>query len=128
MLGGTLSLAVAATIVSNTIRSRDSSLSTELIDRILNDPTAINAATSPFPQATIELVRDAYLDGFRTLWYMTIGVSGFSAVASFLIKHHSLARADDAAQREKSKAWLAERTARHAHHGKGDKAEEKSTA
>jgi hypothetical protein len=118
-----LSLAIAQTIISSTLRS-SSGLSSSTLGEILDNPISIYS-TSGLTGDQIQDVRSAYRAGFRILWLVCTALAGLSTFTSiFFLKHTSLTRGDEEEQKAKSAAWLAERKERHRHgHGKGQETE-----
>lgn len=126
LFGSTISLAIGAALVNNSLRTTlfRLALSPELASTILNDPTAINdgAVRAQLAPGQRDAIINGYLSGFRNVFYMTIAcqlVAFLSAV--LLIEEHGLDRDDDRAQKDRSKAMLlAKKAKRRARKETGD--------
>jgi len=103
LFGSTITLAICATIINNTLRTalQPLNLSADLISAILNDPTIINPNSYSTSTITLSNVdRSAiimgYSKGFERVFYFTVAYTGLATLAAlFLIQHHELKRADD---------------------------------
>ncbi|KZT29870.1 MFS general substrate transporter [Neolentinus lepideus HHB14362 ss-1] len=103
LFGSTITLAICATIINNTLRTalQPLNLSADLISAILNDPTIINPNSYSTSTITLSSVdRSAiimgYSKGFERVFYFTVAYTGLATLSAlFLIQHHELKRADD---------------------------------
>lgn len=83
-LGGTISLAVAAAVINNTLSSRLRPLgfSSETVTTIINDPLVLwrDQATlqALLGTASKSDVIDAYVRGFRTVFLIFVGLQGLN--------------------------------------------------
>lgn len=112
LLGGSIFLAVATTIVNNGLRSGlDGKLDSSLISAILDDPTSIrHGLRSRLSEDDFTLVIDAYVHSFRTLFLTVMGL----LLAAFVItigavRHHSLTREEDKKLKEEGRQYMAEK-------------------
>ncbi|TFK50126.1 MFS general substrate transporter [Heliocybe sulcata] len=103
LFGSTITLAICATIINNTLRAalQTLSLSADQISAILNDPTIINAgsyytSTITLSDADRSAIITGYSKGFRRVFYFTVAYTAVATLAAlFLIQHHDLKRPDD---------------------------------
>ncbi|EPS96601.1 hypothetical protein FOMPIDRAFT_1032316 [Fomitopsis schrenkii] len=108
LLGGTLSLAIGATITNNALQDAMMSLgmSSSAIKAIIDDPTILGdrfSASSSNKLAGLDItngmavtILDGYTEGFRIVFILNACLSALAAIASFLmIKHKELSRGDD---------------------------------
>ncbi|KAF8161653.1 major facilitator superfamily domain-containing protein [Crassisporium funariophilum] len=105
LLGGTLALAVGATIINNSLRlsMKDLSLPATLINAIVNDPASLaSPSTLGISGSTASLILDhGYTKGFRTVFILNACLTAVATIASVtMIKHKELTRADEAQLRE----------------------------
>jgi hypothetical protein len=114
LLGGSIFLAVATTIVNNGMRSSlEGQLAPELISTILDDPTAIHHALKDrLSDQELTFVLDAYVQSFRTLFLTVMGLllAAF-VIAVATIKQFSLSRDEDKQLKEEGKKFLADKKA-----------------
>ncbi|KAF9445948.1 MFS general substrate transporter [Macrolepiota fuliginosa MF-IS2] len=108
MLGGTLALAVGATLINNTLRSSMQSLSLpeEVIKRVIDDPSLLSNPSSIniSVEQAMTILDQGYTKGFRSVFILNASLSAVATVASILlIKHKDLTRDDDAKLREKGR-------------------------
>ncbi|KAK4701011.1 hypothetical protein P7C70_g5223, partial [Phenoliferia sp. Uapishka_3] len=136
-LGGALALALAAAIINNTLRSELIKLPgfpSTLIDSIIDDSTGIWRPSATSGSELYDLsaeqkadIISAFVKGFHTMFRGTVvlvvhprmiytdlleispSVLMDSLAAVFLIKRISLSRADEAALKDKGKAWVEHR-------------------
>ncbi|KAI0764356.1 MFS general substrate transporter [Trametes elegans] len=107
LLGGTLSLAIGATIINNALRHFMTSLSlpSETISAIVDDPTILGAHTSATDSTLVDLgitsavadrILGAYVRGFRTVFVLNAVLNAIATVAAIvLIQHKELSRGDE---------------------------------
>ncbi|EPT02404.1 hypothetical protein FOMPIDRAFT_1029277 [Fomitopsis schrenkii] len=108
LLGGTLSLALGATIINNSLRSSMTGLqlSASAIKAIIDDPTVLGSRLSAssssklaglgITDAMAVTILDGYTHGFRTLFIMNACLAAMATLASvFMIKHKELTRGDE---------------------------------
>ncbi|CAK5262070.1 unnamed protein product [Mycena citricolor] len=107
LLGGTLSLAVASTIVNNSLQTSMNSLHiapaimTQIIDNpaLLHSPESINLSAD----AAAEILAHGYIKGFNSLFIMHVALTvSATFVSVVLIKHKELTRGDDEALKQKA--------------------------
>ncbi|XP_006460567.1 hypothetical protein AGABI2DRAFT_203654 [Agaricus bisporus var. bisporus H97] len=107
MLGGTLALAVGATLINNTLRSSMTSLSLpeQLIKKIIDDPILLSNPSSlniSVEQAR-SILENGYTKGFRAVFILNASLSAFATVISIvMIKHKNLNRDDDLKYEQKN--------------------------
>ncbi|KAH7100050.1 MFS general substrate transporter [Auriculariales sp. MPI-PUGE-AT-0066] len=111
LIGNTIGLAAAGAIVSNALRHgvSTSDISSDMISKLLDDPATVNAQGKDalLTELQREIVVNAYLEGFRGVFYMAVAcqvVATLSAV--LLIKQHDLQRADDHKLKEEGRAVI----------------------
>ncbi|KAJ7235145.1 major facilitator superfamily domain-containing protein [Mycena haematopus] len=107
LLGGTLSLAVASTLLNNKLRTAmtDIGLSSSLINQIIDDPALLHTpATVGISQNTAtDLLYHGYTKGFSSLFIMNAALTVFATLVSVvMIKHKELSRGEDEALRQKA--------------------------
>ncbi|KAJ7032041.1 major facilitator superfamily domain-containing protein [Mycena alexandri] len=97
LLGGTLSLAVASTLLNNKLRTAMTSfgVSSSQIGQILDDPALLHKPASVgISQATAtNILYHGYTKGFSALFIMNACLTAFATLISvFMIKHKELTR------------------------------------
>ncbi|OJT01636.1 hypothetical protein TRAPUB_7894 [Trametes pubescens] len=114
LLGGTLSLAIGATIINNSLRHSMTSLGlpSSAISAILDDPTILGARTSAsdasfaslgVSPAAAERILGAYVQGFRAVFILNASLNAVATLAAIvLIKHTELMRGDEDDLRKKA--------------------------
>ncbi|KAF7353979.1 MFS drug transporter [Mycena venus] len=107
LLGGTLSLAVASTLINNKLRTSMTSLAlpSSLISRIIDDPALLHTpSTITISQATAtNILYHGYTKGFSSLFIMNASMTVFATLVSVvMIKHKELSREDDEMLRQKA--------------------------
>ncbi|KAJ7196484.1 MFS general substrate transporter [Mycena pura] len=107
LLGGTLSLAVASTLINNKLRNSMTALGvpSSTIAQIVDDPALLHTpATVSMTQATATAILDGgYTTGFHALFEMDVALTVFATLVSVvMIKHKELTRQDDEALRQKA--------------------------
>lgn len=107
LLGGTLSLAVAATLLNNDLRTAMAALNLppSQISQIIDDPVRLHTPASV--GASTEIARDildhGYAKGFSSLFIMNAALTVFATLVSVvMIKHKELSRDDDEMLRQKA--------------------------
>ncbi|KAJ3550297.1 hypothetical protein NM688_g5094 [Phlebia brevispora] len=108
LLGGTLALAVGATIINNSLRHSMTSLHlpSSTINRIIDDPTILGQrlanSTSSSVQAlgisfaTTDHILSGYNNGFRTVFIMNATLAAVATIVSVVMIHHKeLTRGDE---------------------------------
>lgn len=111
LLGGSIFLAVATTIVNNGLRSGlEGQLDSQLISDILDDPTAIrHALRSRLSDEDFSLVLSTYTRSFRTLFLTVMGLLLAAFVITVVaVRHHSLTREEDKKLKEEGRQYMAE--------------------
>ena len=111
LLGGSIFLAVATTIVNNGFRSRlNGIIEPSVLQLILDDPVYIqHTLKNTLDQATFQVIIDAYIGAFRTLFFVTMGLLlAALALTVVFVKHHSLKRDDDQKLKEEGKRYVAD--------------------
>ncbi len=83
-LGGAFSLAIAAAVINNQLRSKLSPLgfSSSVIDEIIDDPVGIWTSTSDLyaiDEASKQEIIRAYVSGFRIVFLIFTGLIAFNA-------------------------------------------------
>lgn len=112
LLGGSIFLAVATTIVNNGLRSGlEGKLDAELISSILDDPTAIRQALRDrLTDQDFVLVLEVYTRSFRTLFLTVMGLLlGSFIIALFFVRHHALGHAEDKKLKEEGRKYMEEK-------------------
>ncbi|KAF7326111.1 MFS drug transporter [Mycena kentingensis (nom. inval.)] len=107
LLGGTLSLAVASTLVNNKLRASLTAhdIPELTIARIIDDPALLHASTGiGLAAATAhDVLYNGYTRGFAALFQMDAALTVFATgVSVWLIKHKELTRGEDEALRRKA--------------------------
>ncbi|KAJ7697605.1 major facilitator superfamily domain-containing protein [Mycena rosella] len=116
LLGGTLSLAVASTLLNNKLRTSMTALGVAPADikRIIDDPALLhNPTQAGLTQATAtDIMYRGYTKGFSSLFVMNASLTVFATLVSVvMIKHKELSREEDemlrqrAIQEEMEKRW-----------------------
>ncbi|KAF9463988.1 major facilitator superfamily domain-containing protein [Collybia nuda] len=107
LLGGTLSLAIGATIINNSLTTSMKSLglSTPLIASIVDNPSHLRSPVE-FGLSLSEasyILQHGYTRGFRFVFILNACLTTVATIASVvMIKHKELTRGDDQMQREKA--------------------------
>lgn len=112
LLGGSIFLAVATTIVNNGLRSGlEGQLDAQLISSILDDPTSIrHSLRSQLSDADFSLVLDVYTRSFRTLFLTIMGLLLAAFVITIVaVRQHSLTRDEDKKLKEEGRQYLADK-------------------
>ncbi|KAJ7185862.1 major facilitator superfamily domain-containing protein [Mycena filopes] len=107
LLGGTLSLAVASTLLNNKLRTSMTSLglSPSQIGTIIDDPALLNTPASVgITQDTArDILYHGYTKGFRALFIMNACLTAFATLISVvMIKHKDLLRGDEEMLRQQA--------------------------
>ncbi|KAI0366692.1 MFS general substrate transporter [Pilatotrama ljubarskyi] len=114
LLGGTLSLAIGATIINNCLRHYMSSLGlpSSTISMIVDDPTILGARTSATDSTLAGLgvssevaqhILGAYITGFRTVFILNASLNAVATLAAIaLIRHTELTRGDEESLRKQA--------------------------
>ncbi|KAJ6613678.1 major facilitator superfamily domain-containing protein [Mycena sp. CBHHK59/15] len=107
LLGGTLSLAVASTLVNNKLRTAMTVLSFSSADitKIIDDPALLHSPASiGISQATAtDVLYHGYTKGFSALFIMNACMTVCATLVSVvLIKHKELGRGDEEALRQQA--------------------------
>ncbi|THH27805.1 hypothetical protein EUX98_g6383 [Antrodiella citrinella] len=121
LLGGTLALALGATIINNSLRRSmlKLSLPASTIGTIVDDPSLLGARLSSTLNVTAdplvalgitasdaEEILRGYTSGFRTVFLMNASLSALATVVSILmIKQQDLTRPDEEQLRAEGKVW-----------------------
>jgi len=105
LLGGTLSLAVGASITNNSMRRVMTSLSlpTSSIDAVIDNPVLLGSSYSTGSLSSLGITKAAatrilsgYINGFRVVFILNASLSVCATLASVcLIKHKELTRGDE---------------------------------
>ncbi|GJN90870.1 hypothetical protein Rhopal_003884-T1 [Rhodotorula paludigena] len=107
------------TILRSKLNARGFAEST--IFTIIDDPTSIWASASVTGTASLdsldparkEQIISAYVAGFQTLFRVLVALIGFDFVITLLlVERHSLQKDDEAALKERGKAWVERRKAK----------------
>ncbi|KAF7342406.1 MFS drug transporter [Mycena venus] len=106
LLGGTLSLAVASTLVNNKLRTAMTALNFSAADisRIIDDPALLHTPSRiGISQATAtDVLYHGYTKGFSALFIMNACMTVCATLVSvLLIKHKELGRGDEEAKRQR---------------------------
>ncbi|KAJ6582971.1 major facilitator superfamily domain-containing protein [Mycena vulgaris] len=107
LLGGTLSLAVASTLLNNKLRTAMAALGVTPgdISKIVDDPALLHApASMGLSQATAtDILYKGYTKGFSALFIMNASLTVFATLVSVvLIKHKELSRVEDEELRQQA--------------------------
>ncbi|KAJ6512440.1 major facilitator superfamily-domain-containing protein [Mycena sanguinolenta] len=107
LLGGTLSLAVAATLLNNDLRTAMAALNLppSQISQIINDPVRLHTPASVGVSTDIasDILDRGYAKGFSSLFIMNAALNVFATLVSVvMIKHKELSRDDDEMLRQKA--------------------------
>ncbi|KAJ7834904.1 MFS general substrate transporter [Mycena olivaceomarginata] len=107
LLGGTLSLAVAATLLNNDLRTAMAALNLppSQISQIIDDPVRLHTPASVGVSAYIarDILNGGYAKGFSSLFIMNAALTVFATLVSVvMIKHKELSRDDDEMLRQKA--------------------------
>ncbi|KDQ56248.1 hypothetical protein JAAARDRAFT_132785 [Jaapia argillacea MUCL 33604] len=108
LLGGTLSLAVGATITNNALRGAMTSLalSPSVIKAVVDDPTLLGSRMSPSSASKLaslgittsaaDHILSGYNHGFRVVFVLNATLAAIATIASVLmIRHKELTRGDE---------------------------------
>ncbi|SCV67788.1 BQ2448_5399 [Microbotryum intermedium] len=117
--GGTLSLAIASTIINNTLKHTllPQAFSNSLIGKVIDSPTEIWRATTVdgeilfalSPQEKSEIIA-AYVKGFRVVFIMFASFQAFNFVITVIFMERlNLVRKDEEALKERGTQMLEER-------------------
>ncbi|KAF2092062.1 putative MFS drug transporter [Saccharata proteae CBS 121410] len=108
-LGATLGLAIAGTIINNSLRSalNPLGLSNAEVELLLNDPSSAVDSSNGTSTALIQsTLLDAYSRGFRNIFYVMAAMASFAFfVATFLLPQVELNRSDDQKLKEEGKLF-----------------------
>ena len=119
LFGSTISLAICASIVNNTLRAaiEPLGLTAEQVSALLDDPTIINNPSKIDLTANEKAVIIAgYTKGFHSVFYLTIACIMTAFLASvFMIEQLELNRADDQELKRKGKEFQQERKKKKIH-------------
>ncbi|KAI0359234.1 MFS general substrate transporter [Trametes cingulata] len=135
LLGGTLSLAIGATIINNSLRHFMSSLGlpSSTISAIVDDPTMLGARTSATDSSLAALgvssevaqrILGAYIKGFRAVFILNTSLNAVATIAAILlIRHTELSRGDEESLKKQAaeaseKSSIAETKAELQQHGR----------
>ncbi|EPQ54241.1 MFS general substrate transporter [Gloeophyllum trabeum ATCC 11539] len=134
LFGSTITLAICATIINNTLRTalQPLNLSSDQLSAILNDPTIINA--NSYSTSTIQLsdadrsaIVAGYSKGFTRVFYLTVAYTIIATLAAvFLIQQHELKRADDDELKKAAEELLRQKKMRKSGSGAGNIEAEKT--
>ncbi|KAF7363190.1 MFS drug transporter [Mycena venus] len=107
LLGGTLSLAVAATLLNNELRTAMAALNLppSQISQIIDDPVRLHIPASVGVSTDIakSILDRGYAKGFSSLFIMNAALTVFATLVSVvMIKHKELSRDDDEMLRQKA--------------------------
>ncbi|KAF7334952.1 MFS drug transporter [Mycena venus] len=107
LLGGTLSLAVAATLLNNDLHTAMAALNlpSSQISQIIDDPVRLHTPASVGISADIatDILDRGYAKGFSSLFIMNAALTVFATLVSVvMIKHKELSRDDDEMLRQKA--------------------------
>ncbi|KAJ3481648.1 hypothetical protein NLI96_g7519 [Meripilus lineatus] len=119
LLGGTLSLAIGATIINNSLRHSMTTLSlpSSTIKKIIDDPTILgdrlsNSTSTPLEAlgitpAMASYILDGYTRGFRIVFILNACLAAVATLASItMIKHKELTRSDDEERKLEAKGAM----------------------
>jgi len=108
LLGGTLSLAIASTIINNSLTSsmKHLNLSSSTINTIVDDPSQLTSTSSNGLLSTSDaayVLSAGYTGGFRRVFILNASLAVVATVASFImIKHKELPKGDGDSEGEKT--------------------------
>jgi hypothetical protein len=107
LLGGTLSLAVAATLLNNDLRTVMAALNLppSQISQIIDDPVRLHTPASVGVSTDMakDILDRGYAKGFSSLFIMNAALTVFATLVSVvMIKHKELSRDDDEMLRQKA--------------------------
>ncbi|KAJ7449107.1 MFS general substrate transporter [Mycena galericulata] len=107
LLGGTLSLAVASTLLNNKLRTAMQALAIPASDiaKVIDDPTLLhNPASIGLSEAIgTDILNRGYTKGFSSLFIMNASLTAFATLVSVvMIKHKELVRGDEEALRQQA--------------------------
>jgi len=111
LLGGSIFLAVATTVINNGLRNRlDGVIDAGILQTILDDPTSVqHSLKTSLDASTHATIIEAYVQSFKTLFYVATGLMlGALVIAVLFIRHHSLNREDEKQLKEEGKRYMAE--------------------
>ncbi|KAK7025996.1 hypothetical protein VNI00_015827 [Paramarasmius palmivorus] len=119
MLGGALSLAVASSLINNSLRTSMKSLSLpdSTISMIIDDPSLLshptNTTTGITPPAALYILSKGYTKGFRSVFILNACLAVVATLVSItMIKHKELVRGDEEKLKLKALEELRERKRR----------------
>ncbi|KAJ7918406.1 major facilitator superfamily domain-containing protein, partial [Mycena leptocephala] len=107
LLGGTLSLAVASTLLNNKLRTSMTGLdiSSSQISQIIDDPALLHtpASVGISQDTATEILYHGYTKGFSSLFIMDACLTVFATLVSVvMIKHKELSRGDEEMLRQQA--------------------------
>lgn len=111
LLGGSIFVSVAATVVNNELRNRlDGVIDPSILQIVLEDPTAVqHSLKGSLNPDTHRLIIEAYVRSFKSLFYLATGLMlGAVAIAALFIRHYTLTKAEDKQLKEEGKKYLEE--------------------
>lgn len=113
MLGTTLALAYAATILNNSVRASvgDGTLTEEQFRAVIEDPIqAYDGFGGSLSQSTVDTILRGYTGGFDTIFIVGAALSAAACIlTAVFVVEIDLRRGDEAEQKAKAKEWLAAR-------------------
>ncbi|KAF8189751.1 MFS general substrate transporter [Pholiota molesta] len=109
LFGGTLALAISATIINNSLRAsmHDLALPSSIISKVINDASELSSpAALGISASTADIILNkGYTRGFRTVFILHAVLNAVATIASVLmIKHKELTRGDEQQLREAAAA------------------------
>lgn len=122
---GTLLLAIASSVVNNSLRSeiRAQGLPPGAAEAFAADPLRISSSDNTFSLTESQrsgLAR-AFTNGIQVSYYVVTAILVVAFFISvFILQHHSLTRDTDRQDKADAKKWLAERQAKKHHKGEKD--------
>ncbi|KIP08458.1 hypothetical protein PHLGIDRAFT_377944 [Phlebiopsis gigantea 11061_1 CR5-6] len=109
-IGSTISLAICASLVNNTLRGAVAQLglSAAQVDALVDDPTIVNHLDRlSLDDAQKAAVIAGYTKGFKRVFYMTVACMGVAFFAClFMVEQHELVREDDEELKRQAKEEL----------------------
>ncbi|KAJ7099964.1 major facilitator superfamily domain-containing protein [Mycena belliarum] len=107
LLGGTLSLAVASTLLNNKLRTAMTALGVAPADiiRIIDDPSLLHtpARANVSPTVATAILYHGYTKGFSALFILNAALTVFATLVSVvMIKHKELSRGEDEMLRQRA--------------------------